>query len=287
MSTKDLVLGNEFGGLGDHLFLSCIPELFKRMHPDKKIYISTRSKFRSWEIYDFVWKNNPFIDGVIDKEIDPRINTNLLIRNDHDIIENFLINLSIKYKKSEAKPKIYLKDNFIFPLKKNQDYEIIDLNYLSYIGAIDRNNLRNILQENITSSTIIVNPKGWIINEYPQLNKLFPKSLYEYINYLNFARRITTLASGGAPLAISLGKKARVYYGYRCNPIFLLKENENIQITQKSLYNFLVSEYYQSKNLLKYDKNNNVTKEKPKLILFFYILFMMAKKSLKIKKIFN
>jgi hypothetical protein len=58
---KQLVIQIPFGGLGDHLVYSSLPELLwkqKRI----KTFISNKSIFRSKAIRDFVWGLNPYVE---------------------------------------------------------------------------------------------------------------------------------------------------------------------------------------------------------------------------------
>lgn len=50
----------EYGGLGDHLVWSGIPKLVYEKY-GVKMGISKSSKFRNGGIYDFVWKDNPYV----------------------------------------------------------------------------------------------------------------------------------------------------------------------------------------------------------------------------------
>lgn len=58
---KSKVIGGLAGGLGDHLALSTLPEMYVKN--GYTVYISDTQEFRSDEIYDLVWKLNPFVKG--------------------------------------------------------------------------------------------------------------------------------------------------------------------------------------------------------------------------------
>lgn len=64
---RQVILAQPFGGLGDNLSYSTLPELYKKSGTEK-FYISSDNKYRNDEIYDLVWKSNPYVDGIIDKE---------------------------------------------------------------------------------------------------------------------------------------------------------------------------------------------------------------------------
>ena len=62
---KSKIINIDFGGLGDHLQFSTLPEeFFKKYKKKVKTYIFENSSFRNKEIYDLVWKKNPFIYGI-------------------------------------------------------------------------------------------------------------------------------------------------------------------------------------------------------------------------------
>jgi hypothetical protein len=52
------------GGLGDHLIYTTLPELYSKL--GYKVYISSKSVYRTDEMYDLVWKLNPYIEGISD-----------------------------------------------------------------------------------------------------------------------------------------------------------------------------------------------------------------------------
>lgn len=57
---KRLVIQVVYGGLGDHLVYSALPELLWKQKKIK-VFVSTKSIFRNQEIWDFVWGQNPFV----------------------------------------------------------------------------------------------------------------------------------------------------------------------------------------------------------------------------------
>lgn len=58
---KDIILSAYFGGLGDNLQFSTLPELYSKK--GYNVYIWSESYFRNQGIYDFVWATNPYIKG--------------------------------------------------------------------------------------------------------------------------------------------------------------------------------------------------------------------------------
>jgi len=269
---RNLVLGSEFGGLGDHLFLTPIPRLYKEKFPNSKVFLSSRSKFRSWEIYPLVWQNNPYLDGLIDEEIGIELKTEFIPKENHNIIQIILAKLGLDFDIEKMIPEIYNLD-LLKPSAELQNYELIDMNYISYVGAMREKYVSDILNKVIKKNSYIINPKTWIKNKYPDLNIIKTKSLLHYASLIYYSNKFFVLPSGGSHLALVLGSNTTVFYGYRLNAIFLNTENNNVQISQTNLLNLILSEYQQQKNLLRYDKNNQYVKE-PFIFKILLVIFL-------------
>jgi hypothetical protein len=63
---EDIVLYQPWGGLGDNLQFTTLPELYYNL--GHNVYISTKNVCRNPEIYDLIWKMNPFVKGISDAE---------------------------------------------------------------------------------------------------------------------------------------------------------------------------------------------------------------------------
>lgn len=59
---KQIRIGQPWGGLGDNLQYTTLPELFTRKGYD--VYLSSYNKCRSHELCELIWKLNPYIKGV-------------------------------------------------------------------------------------------------------------------------------------------------------------------------------------------------------------------------------
>jgi hypothetical protein len=61
---EDIVIWQPYGGLGDNLQYSTLPELFAaRSH---RVFVSKDNAVRNQEIHDLVWGCNPYVSGVSD-----------------------------------------------------------------------------------------------------------------------------------------------------------------------------------------------------------------------------
>ena len=61
---KTIVICQPWGGLGDNLQYTTLPELYTKQ--GYNVYISSKNAYRSDELYDLIWKPNPFIKGISD-----------------------------------------------------------------------------------------------------------------------------------------------------------------------------------------------------------------------------
>lgn len=59
-----IILYQGGGGLGDNLQYTTLPELYSKQ--GHKVYISSKNAYRSDEMYDLIWKTNPYVEGVSD-----------------------------------------------------------------------------------------------------------------------------------------------------------------------------------------------------------------------------
>lgn len=59
-----VVFSNPWGGLGDNLCFSSLPERYSEI--GKEFYVSSTNIVRNPEIHELVWKNNPYVKGVTD-----------------------------------------------------------------------------------------------------------------------------------------------------------------------------------------------------------------------------
>ena len=253
ISKNKIVIGSHFGGLGDHLFLTPIPRLIKIKFPSAKVFLSARSKFRSWEIYKFVWENNPYLDGVICENIDNNIFKKSKVKEGCKVMDNILNNLEIDFIPGEIKPEVYFIEKYL----KNQtsvkfkNRVLIDMNYISYVGAFDRNCINRIIKLNLKENPVILNPRPWIKRKWPNLEFLYTKSLCDYIMSIYSSKNLICLTSGSATLGLTLNKKVKAYYGYGQDQMFHHSQNQNIQINKKNFYTIYQSYFLKVKNKIK------------------------------------
>lgn len=208
---REIIFQVDYGGLGDHLFYSALPRLLKKNGLADKVFLSNKSNFRNPQIYDFVWKSNPFLDGLTENipDILPPQG-----REDNSNIINLIFGKFGISSENEIEMDIYteVKDN----IHLNNKY--IDLNYISYIGAFSWLDKIRVYQK--YPDHIIINPSRITSLLFSCRNKVQTKSLSHYAEIIKNSSSFVTLASGGATLAAALNRPSVVYYGFGQNRIF-------------------------------------------------------------------
>ena len=231
----------KYGGLGDHLFYSPLPRLLKEYGIADKVYISNQSLFRNTETYNFVWATNPYLDGKTDEApTPPRVVTSSV---------NKIINIALSQHGLnpvlEVNPEIYATGLY------NERYvgkHYIDFNYTSYVGAFTLFDVLDILKKN--PQRTVVNPKSWVL-KWLGKNYITTSSLRDYASLIYSSESFSALASGGATLALALGKPSTIFYGYGQGDIFHHSANNNIQVGSDGLTRNLISRFLSKRNELR------------------------------------
>ena len=118
---KDIILYQPWGGLGDNLQYTTIPELYYDL--GHKVYISTKNVYRNSEIFDLIWELNPYIDGQSDAEPNAGSCINLDNNPSIEFVTNWEIahGLTNGYRKY---PVIYYEPQFIPELADCLVYDV-------------------------------------------------------------------------------------------------------------------------------------------------------------------
>lgn len=246
---KEVILFVEYGGLGDHLFFSPLPRLLKTKGIADKVFLSRKSPFRSQQIYDLVWKNNPYFDGMSDKDPSPKILPNSKIDKVINLIASSYEIIDID---SEISPEIY--GLTIDPNSPSRKGNYIDLNYVSFVGAISILDKIKLLFR--YKEFVVINPAWYLI---PFVLRRFIRtiSLLDYLSLIRNSSNFVCLASGGATLAAAVGKSAVVYYGYGQPSIFHHKSNTNIMMGSKNWFRINLCRILFKYNEIKKNFNKN------------------------------
>jgi len=229
--TKNLlVIGSKHGGLGDHLFLSPIPRIAKENIPGIKVFLSKQSVFRSNQVFDLIWKSNPFLDGSIDLPIDTRLE-----KSSADLSSSFVMNRMLESLNLPLdpfiKPELYCRPQIQSSgCQRACGRTLIDLNYVSYVGALTFNDKAHIVSKYIHKSPVLVNPSNSLKRKFPGLENISVANIFEYASMIELAAKFVCLPSGGATLAAALTSQADVFYGCGFQGIFRHPNHNNIMI---------------------------------------------------------
>jgi hypothetical protein len=191
----------EYGGLGDQLFYTQIPELLKRRNPNCVVNISCANKFRSKDVTEFIWYANPFVDSVDEFIKDPVVLAPKTINHDDNIVAQVTKKAGLDCD-SNACPKLY-NDIPLHPYYQDK-----------VVGAFSKQKVKIFLlrYENV----VFLNKPSWLkLGESVKVT-----DITEYASIIMSAKTFVTFTSGGATLACSLGKPAVCIFGKGQDPIF-------------------------------------------------------------------
>ena len=141
---KELILEIKWSGLGDHLLWSHIPRIAKQFGGYDRVYISTHSLFRSDEIIKFVWKTNPFVDG-IEREKGESIGDFKKIEKDMNLLDKIMLLLGFDDGMRFHEPELYYRPVI---RKDLAEAVIYDPNYIARAGNITTKRLERFRREN-------------------------------------------------------------------------------------------------------------------------------------------
>lgn len=253
---KNIIISQPWGGLGDNLQFSTLPELYH--NKGYNVYISSDNIFRNNEIYELVWKPNPYIKGIINPELGEVVGANKM----HlwpDTNKNYYfinrIEIAHGFEPSNFYPKIYLKPNYN---EKYKDTIIIDLSGSSqvfefekykefidyFVPDIINSNKKIYITKfnNITISDIFNRVYDYLMSQVMNINFLTINSLFEYCDILNSCDKVIILNSGINSL-VSAIKEDNLKPDVLCFNVWTNFSQEQI----KGYYNYKNINYYQSK----------------------------------------
>jgi hypothetical protein len=207
----------DYGGLGDHLQFSTLPQAFHKL--GYQTYISSQSSYRNSEIYDLVWGKNPFIVGVTDES--PNCghvgsftfpNKDLSINRNWEILSGIVEPLN---ESNSAYPEIYYQ-----PQNKTE-YEnalVIDINAFSLPDVYNFDKMQDfinqIIHENRFSKIYYINPNN---TKYSRVNRTLnlnsdityvnTSNIFEYCDIIYSCKHFICLWSGSSVLSSAIKHK--------------------------------------------------------------------------------
>jgi len=234
---KQLIIQIPFGGLGDHLVYSSLPELLWEQK-GIKTFISNKSIFRSSSIRDFVWGLNPYVTFTDEKGWF----IHKPLQNNFATLDEYLQKLfNIE---GNGCPKIYYKTNLIEQLKGET---IVDPSFgpsgkaNGYYEKDFHKRFIEYLKNNVGDFILITHKHTNTKSTLEELiKKVFNPNCYststvkELADVLFSAQKRFLMYSGSASLAAALNlssyvlcnKKAAPHFQYQINTYINLMETQ-------------------------------------------------------------
>lgn len=211
----ELIIEVKHGGLGDHLFLSHIPRVAKESGRFDRVYYSTRSILRSADIFNLVWKENPYVDGAVSAPGTPQRRVPKIANA--NILDWAMLSYGLDDEKRFHEPEIFAK---IAVKAEYCDFSVYDPNYVSFVGAVDRDRLTEHVMKACPQPLVQLKKR---VKSFP-LTKDTPEiqtlDLLDYCSLIVSCKAFFCLTSGSATLAAALGKPSVAFYGFGQNAIF-------------------------------------------------------------------
>lgn len=191
------IIYQPWGGLGDNLAHSIIPELCKAA--GGKCYLSKHNAYRNPQIYELVWKNNPHLENEMKDSKDLswldrcKFFENKGLSHVQVIQKTYGFNTQFEY------PKIYYTPKYRPELKNKT---LIDFNSISV--SYDKNILLEKLKELLVSKNITEDIVNVVHSKVDNVNYDLPfktevmdiNDLFEYCDIVHSIKNIITLNSG-------------------------------------------------------------------------------------------
>jgi hypothetical protein len=239
---KSLVIQVIYGGVGDHLVYSSLPELLWKQ---KKIqvFLSNSSIFRNSQIFEYVWAKNPFVKMTDEKGW--FIHQPLDIIRQCRTINQYLIQL-FNLEGDDA-PKLYYQPAVIPEL---EGQVVVDCScgpsgkangyfdpefYEAYLNYLEKN----------TPSFVLLTYPDLVLNGILQkkvIEKFRPRTypirgLEELSNALFSASRRCLLYSGSASIAAAYSLPSVVLCNWKSSPCFQYHINNYVDIVEHGCRN--------------------------------------------------
>lgn len=197
------ILYQPWGGLGDNLQYSTLPELFAKKGFD--FYISEKNVYRNKEIYELVWGPNPYVKGISNEK--PNVGSCVRLRRIPNKSTVYGYELSHGFEPENEIPKIYYKPKII---EEMSDKVFVDFSAISAWPVIP-NDFENILKEN-ESKVLIPHFKNFcgkqrINNNLKYDSVIEIDSIFHYTDCVHSCKLFICSFSGQSVLASAIDKK--------------------------------------------------------------------------------
>lgn len=209
----NVFFGQPWGGLGDNLQFTTLPRLFSERGDD--FYISAQNTYRNPEIYDFCWKDNPYVKGIAKNS--PNIGS-CAPDLQHGTTDNIVSAAEIRHGFSGdgRYPEIYYEAKL---LEEYKDKTIVDLSahtlLRNNVGEFyDADKLFSLVEQSVPDDALFVTFKNVnslsLAGGFPfEQNELVIESIFQYANIIHSSKSYFCLYSGGNSMAAAVKYKCK------------------------------------------------------------------------------
>lgn len=249
-----IIIHQPWGGLGDNLQYSTLPELFSKKGHD--VYISIENKVRNQEIFDLVWRKNPYVKGISSDTPNAGESKNWnWPSEEQNEYSMHRIEMSHGFEKTNFFPKIYyvpqnvpqISNDILIDLTgSSQVYELHKyIEYIDYFIPLIKNKnkpVKIIAFKNINTSDIFYKVYKYLKLNLLNIEDLIVNSLIQYCDFIKNCDTIIIVNSGINSLASAI-KQNDIKPNILCyNPWAHFTPS-----AIKGCYNYKNVEYFQSK----------------------------------------
>jgi hypothetical protein len=236
---KQILLQIGYGGLGDNLFLSHIPQIAKETSDVCRVFISTHSVFRDDAYKQLIWESNPYVDGFVDEPgfeiVGPHAR-----RVRGSLLDHYLLKVGLNNRISYLEPGCNLLDQYMLALglddglrfhepkiyqeiprrSEYQNVVLYDPNYITHVGRISAEAVSEFFKREGVQADAQMQPYGNSIQLQEITDRISTVSIVDFCSLLVSCKALYCLATGTATLAAALGKPCTVLYGDGFNKIY-------------------------------------------------------------------
>lgn len=200
--SKDIIIYQPWGGLGDNLAFSTLPKLYTEAGYD--VYISKTNVYRNPEIYDLVWKLNPYVKGESDLPPNAGSNRGYQIFCEDNCMRNMELTHGLSTGTSKY-PEIYYKPTILPEFEDCLVYDITSISSL-YTDEFIKSRFESVFKKYPNLKRKLVKFKN--INNRPspdfEDDIIEVNSIFEYCDIINSCKVFVSLLSGSSALASAI-----------------------------------------------------------------------------------
>jgi hypothetical protein len=197
--SKDIIIYQPWGGLGDNLQYSTLPKLYTEL--GYNVYISKSNSCRNKEIKKLVWDLNPYIKG--ESELPPNAGSCKHYRMVYE--DNCMKNMELCHGLSNGNskyPEIYYKPNKIMDLENTLVYDVTSIS-VKYSNEYIQTTFNSVFKKYPELKRKLVR-----FNNIDNINVPFfsdeiieINNIYEYCDIISSCKVFVCLFSGNSVLA--------------------------------------------------------------------------------------